>query len=123
MNPFVDDIMKTPPPNNWKSLMLDRYDGCTNSDEHMDIYVSQVILYSTDDAIMCMVFLINMMGTTLIWLTHLPLFSINCLSTLASHFGTQFATSQPHFLGACQYKARERRVLMCFYGAIWEGHT
>jgi len=39
---------------NWNSLTLDKYDGTTNNlDEHINMYVTQVSLYTTDDIVLC----------------------------------------------------------------------
>jgi len=40
-------------PPNWNNPILDRYDGSTMLDEHIDAYVSQLTLYSTDGHIYC----------------------------------------------------------------------
>jgi len=40
-------------PLNWKNLTIDKYDDTTNSDEHMDVYITHVSLYTMDDAILC----------------------------------------------------------------------
>ena len=38
-------------PSNWKGLSIDRYDGTADPDEHVDIYVTQISLYTDDDAV------------------------------------------------------------------------
>ncbi|XP_020206270.1 uncharacterized protein LOC109791388 [Cajanus cajan] len=43
-HPFVDGIMETPLPRGWKPLHLDRYDGTTDPDEHIDLYTTQLAL-------------------------------------------------------------------------------
>jgi len=97
-HPFVDGIMETPLPRGWKTLVIDRYDGTTDPDEHMHVYLTQVGLYSTEDAIMCKVFPTSLKGAALSWFTRLAPFSIDCFDALTAQFETQFATSRPHNL-------------------------
>lgn len=37
---FIDNITKNPLPKHWKSLALDRYDGTTEPNEHISLYVT-----------------------------------------------------------------------------------
>nr|KYP44992.1 hypothetical protein KK1_033453 [Cajanus cajan] len=64
-HPFVDDIMETPLSHRWKPLHLDRYDGTTDPDEHIDLYTTQVNLYTNNDAILCRVFPTSLKGAAL----------------------------------------------------------
>lgn len=43
-------------PSNWQNLTIEKYDDTTNPDEHLDVYITQVSLYTMDDAILCWVF-------------------------------------------------------------------
>nr|KYP56647.1 hypothetical protein KK1_002891 [Cajanus cajan] len=61
----MDDIMETPLPFRWKPLHIDRYVGTTDLDEHIDMYTTQVNLYTNEDAILCRVFLTSLKGATL----------------------------------------------------------
>jgi len=40
-------LMVGSPSHNWKSLTVEGYDGSTYPDEHIDIYVTRINLYST----------------------------------------------------------------------------
>nr|KYP48680.1 hypothetical protein KK1_029662 [Cajanus cajan] len=71
--------METPLPHGWKPLHLDRYDGTTDPDEHIDLYTTQVNLYTNNDAILCRVFPTSLKGAALNW-----------------RFTAQYATSRPH---------------------------
>jgi len=53
MTPFFDRIMEVDLPLGWKPLNLERYDGTTDSDEHLDVFLTQINLYTNDDAILC----------------------------------------------------------------------
>ena len=55
-HPFTDFVIEAPLPDKWKRVNRDRYDGTTDPDEHMDAYTTHMILYTTDDAVLCRVF-------------------------------------------------------------------
>ncbi|XP_020234613.1 uncharacterized protein LOC109814565 [Cajanus cajan] len=42
--------MQSPLLDHWKALPIDKYDGTTDPDEHIDIFLTQVTLNTTDDA-------------------------------------------------------------------------
>ncbi|XP_020208941.1 uncharacterized protein LOC109793886 [Cajanus cajan] len=88
--------METPLPFGWKPLHLDRYDDTTDPDEHIDLYVTQVNLYTNDDAILLRVFWTSLTGAALAWYTQLPAGSIDNFDTLVRRFTAQYATSRPH---------------------------
>ncbi|KAG5074621.1 hypothetical protein JHK84_055852 [Glycine max] len=41
---------------NWKSLAIKKYDGTIDPDEHLDIYITQVRLYTIGSVVLCWVF-------------------------------------------------------------------
>ncbi|XP_020207206.1 uncharacterized protein LOC109792223 [Cajanus cajan] len=82
----------------WKSLPLDKYDETTDPDEHVDIFLTQVTLSTTDDAALCRIFPTSLRVRALSWFTRLPAKSIDSFNPLASQFTIQFATNQPHQL-------------------------
>jgi len=45
--------MEVPLPTTWKNPTLDKYDGTTDPDEHVEAYVTQVSLYTAEDALLC----------------------------------------------------------------------
>ncbi|XP_020238557.1 uncharacterized protein LOC109817649 [Cajanus cajan] len=90
--------MEVPLPNTWKPLNIDRYDGTTDPDEHIDAYVTQINLYTNDDAIMCRVFPTSLKGAALSWYTQLPPRSVDNFDTLVCLFSAQYATSRPHHI-------------------------
>lgn len=65
-------------PFNWKNLTIEKYDGITDLDEHLDVYITQVSMYTMNDAILCRVFLTLLKGQALHW-------SRGCPSTLWIH--------------------------------------
>ncbi|XP_020207846.1 uncharacterized protein LOC109792816 [Cajanus cajan] len=92
--------METPLPFGWKPFNIDRYDGIADLDEHIDLYVTQVNLYTNEDAILCRVFSTSLKGEALAWYT----FNIDRydgIADLDEHidlYVTQYATSQPHHI-------------------------
>ena len=86
-----DDI-----PLGWKPLNLERYDGTTNPDEHLDVFLTQTNLYTIDNAILCCVFPMSLKGVALTWYNGLPPRSIGNFDTLVKCFSAQYATSRSH---------------------------
>ncbi|XP_020235162.1 uncharacterized protein LOC109815003 [Cajanus cajan] len=96
--PFTPDVAGARLPDNWKNLTVEKYDGTSDPEEHLDAFVTQVGLYTDDDAIMCKVFPTSLKGPALNWFTRLPPGSIDSFTSLSSRFVIQFATSRPHQL-------------------------
>lgn len=82
----------------WKNLTIKKYDDTADPDEHLDVYITQVSLYTTNDAILCWVFPTSVKGQTLYWFSRLPLNTVESFDTLVARFETQFATSRSHHL-------------------------
>ena len=61
-HPFTNTIIEVPLPEKWKGFNLDRYNGSTNPDEHMDAYTTHMSLYTSDDAVLCRVFPTSLKG-------------------------------------------------------------
>jgi len=97
-HPFVDGIVNVELPPKWRGLSIDRFDGSTDSDEHIDVYTTDIGLFTISEAVMCRVFPNSLKGMTLSWFPKLPLYSIDSFKTLVSLFTTQFATSRPRHL-------------------------
>ena len=47
-HPFTNDIIATPLPNKWRGLTMNLYDGSTDPDEHLNIFRTQMTLYTID---------------------------------------------------------------------------
>jgi len=77
---------------------MSQYDDTTDLEEHMDVFPTQVGLYTIDDAILCRVLPASLKGPALNWFTQLPPHFIDCFDTLVTYFGIQFATSKPYLL-------------------------
>ena len=97
-HPFVDGNVNVELPPKWRGLSIDRYDGSTDPDEHIDVYTTDIGLFTTSEAIMCRVFPNSLKGMALSSFTKLPPYSIDSFKTLVNLFTTQFATSRPHHL-------------------------
>jgi len=96
--PFTDEIMTTRLPKGWKNPTLDRYDGTSDPDEHINAYVAQLSIYTTDTHVYCKVFPASLRGVALSWFTQLPPKSIDSFKNLKIKFAAQFAASKPHNL-------------------------
>jgi len=99
-HPFVDRIMNAELPLHWKGLNMEQYDGTTDPDEHLHIYVTQVDLYIDNDVVFCRVFPTSLKGAPLSLFTHLQPYSIDSFETLVGKFSVEFATNRPHHVGS-----------------------
>ena len=59
-------------PSNRKNLTIEKYDGTIDPNEHLNVYIIQVGIYTTDNAILCQVFPTSLKGQTLHWFMGLP---------------------------------------------------
>jgi len=71
-SPFVETILEVPFPGTWNNPTLDKYDGTTNPDEHVNAYLTQVGLHTAEDALWCRIFPASLKGAALSWFTRLP---------------------------------------------------
>lgn len=54
-------------PHTWKGLSIDQYNDTIDFDEHLDVYLTQVSLYTTDDGVMSLVFPTSLKGGAFNW--------------------------------------------------------
>ncbi|KAG4909308.1 hypothetical protein JHK87_055424 [Glycine soja] len=59
---LVSSIMEATFPSNWKNLTIEKYDGTIDPNEHLDVLIAQVSLYTMDDEILCQVFVMSLKG-------------------------------------------------------------
>jgi len=81
-----------------KPLNLERYEGTTDPNEHLEAFLTQANLYTNDDAILCHVFPMSLKGMALTWYSGLPPRSRNSFDTLVERFNVQYATSRSHHM-------------------------
>lgn len=91
--PFTTTIMQTPmlekiPPT------LEKYDGLTDPDDHLRIFVNAMAFYTDNDLIMCKAFSLSLKGETLAWYNTLPPNLVDCFAIVEDLFGKQYASSQ-----------------------------
>jgi len=66
-HPFTYDIIAVPLPDKWRGLTIKLYDGSTNSNEHLNIFKTQMTLYTTDKVVWCKVFPTSLQEGPLGW--------------------------------------------------------
>ena len=75
---------------------MNLYDGSTDLDEHLNIFITQMTLYTIDQTVWCKVFPTSLKEGPLGWFSDLPPNSIANFDALELKFTTQYATSRPH---------------------------
>ena len=82
MSPFADTVLEVPLPGTWSNSTLDKYDGTTDPDEHVNAYLTQVGLHTAEDTLWCRIFPTSLKGAALSWFTRVPAQSIDCFDTV-----------------------------------------
>ncbi|XP_020238110.1 uncharacterized protein LOC109817306 [Cajanus cajan] len=95
-HPFSRRIMEATLLDHWKSLPIEKHDGSTDPDEHLNVFLTQATLSTQDDSALCRIFPTSLKGRALSWFTKLPSSSIDSFNELSSQFTLQFATSKPY---------------------------
>ncbi|XP_020216880.1 uncharacterized protein LOC109800512 [Cajanus cajan] len=95
-HPFPRRIMEATLLDHWKSIPINKYDGSTDPEEHLNVFLTQATLSTQDDSALCRIFPTSLKGRALSWFTRLPNSSIDSFSELSSEFTLQFATSKPY---------------------------
>jgi len=98
VSPFTPFILEMPLPEKWKISTFDKYDGTTNPDNHMRVFMHKMMFHAVSDPIWCRVFSTSLTGEALEWFSELPAGSIDSFSTLKARFSTQFAPLKPAVL-------------------------
>jgi len=91
LSPFIPYILETPLPERWKMPTFDKYDGTTNPDNHMRVFMPKMMFHAVSDPIWCRVFSTSLIGEALEWFSELPANIIDSFATLKARFSTQFA--------------------------------
>jgi len=63
-HPFTGEIITTPLPGKWRGLAIKLYDSSTDPDEHLNVYKTQMTLYTTYNNVWCKVLPHNALGRT-----------------------------------------------------------
>ncbi|XP_020234498.1 uncharacterized protein LOC109814472 [Cajanus cajan] len=79
-----------------ESMPIEKYDGSSDPEEHLNVFLTQATLSTQDDSALCRIFPMSLKGRALSWFTRLPSASIDSFSELSSQFALQFATSKPY---------------------------
>ncbi|KAL2338821.1 hypothetical protein Fmac_013267 [Flemingia macrophylla] len=95
-HPFSKRIIEAPLLENWRGLLMDKYDGSTDPEEHLNMFLTQVTLFVQNEAVFCRMFPTSLRGRALSWFARLPPNSIDSFQDLTSLFTVQFATRKPY---------------------------
>nr|KYP35324.1 hypothetical protein KK1_043640 [Cajanus cajan]KYP35325.1 hypothetical protein KK1_043641 [Cajanus cajan] len=101
----------------WKSLPIEKYDGSTDPEEHLNVFLTQATLSTQDDSALCRIFPTSLKGRALSWFTRLLSSSIDSFNELSSQFMLQFAISKPYkmtSLALAGVRQEKKESLRCF---------
>nr|KYP32005.1 hypothetical protein KK1_047419 [Cajanus cajan] len=77
-------------------MPIENYDGSTDPEEHLNIFLTQATLSTQVDSALCRIFPTSLKGRALSWFMRLPSASIDSFSELSSQIALQFAMSKPY---------------------------
>ena len=106
---------------------MNLYDGSTDPDEHLNIFRTQMTLYTIDRLVWCKFFPTSLREGPLGWFSDLPPNSIANFDALELKFTTQYATSRPHrtssmsLLNVKQERGESLRVFMDMFSKVCMG--
>ena len=119
-HPFINEIMEAQLPSKRKGLNIKLFDGCTDPDEHLNVYKTQMNLYTANKVMWCKVFPTSLQEGALNWFTRLPPNSVDSLKAMAAKFTTQNTTSRPHHVifSPPKHMAGKRIIFTYIHGEI-----
>ncbi|XP_020216781.1 uncharacterized protein LOC109800407 [Cajanus cajan] len=123
-HPFSRKIMEATLLDHWKSMPIKKYDGSSDPEEHLNVFLTPATLSTQDDSALCLIFPTSLKGRALVWFTRLPSSSIDSFNELSSQFTLQYATSKPYrttslaLAGVRQEKKKSLRTFMDQFNKI-----
>ena len=87
-HPFTDEIIDTSLHSKWKRLTIKLYHGSTDLDEQVNVFKTQMTLYTTNKAVWCKVFPTSLQKALLGWFTRLLPNSVGNFKVLTTKFIT-----------------------------------
>ena len=64
-HPFTNEIVEAQLPSKWKGMTIRLYDGSTDPNEHLNVFKTQMTLYTTNKVVCCKVFPTSLQEGTL----------------------------------------------------------
>ncbi|XP_017428934.2 uncharacterized protein LOC108337007 [Vigna angularis] len=91
--PFTSTIMQTPMPEK-NPLVLDKYDGSADPDNHLRIFTNAMAFYTDSDLVICRAFSLSLKDEALEWYNTLPPNTMDCFATVETLFRRQYASNR-----------------------------
>ncbi|XP_068331581.1 uncharacterized protein [Pyrus communis] len=94
MSPFTNEIEQTNPPRRFTMPYFTPYKEEEDQDRHLKQYRSTMILYRSNDALMCKIFATTLQGEVQDWFHTLPLQSIRSFNELSFVFTKEYSSNR-----------------------------
>ncbi|XP_034229460.1 uncharacterized protein LOC117638446 [Prunus dulcis] len=91
-SPFTTEIKQATPPKRFSTPFFTCFNGDSDPESHLKYFKSLMILYKTEDALMCKVFAMNLRGAAQDWFHTLPSGSISSFKELAYVFTKEYTS-------------------------------
>ncbi|XP_070670830.1 uncharacterized protein [Malus domestica] len=93
MSPFTNEIERTNPPLGFTMPHFTPYKGDEDPDRHLKHYCSTMIIYRSNDALMCKIFTTTLQGEGQDWFHTLPPQSIQSFNELSFIFINEYSSN------------------------------
>ncbi|XP_017406206.1 uncharacterized protein LOC108319553 [Vigna angularis] len=91
--PFTVTIMQTPMPEK-NPPTLEKYDGSTDPDNYLRIFINAMAFYTDNDPIICRAFSLSLKDEALKWYNTLPPNIVDCFATEETLFRRQYTANR-----------------------------
>ncbi len=91
-SPFTAKIEQAAPPKRFSTPSFTCFKGDSDPESHLKLFKSLMILYKTEDALMCKVFAMTLRGAAQDWFHTLPSGSINSFKELTYIFTKEYTS-------------------------------
>ena len=102
-HPLTDEIIDRPLPAKWKGLTIKLYNGSTDLDEYLNVFKTQITLYTTNKSVWCKVFPTSLQEGPLGWFTRLPPNFVGNFKVLASKLSRSMRQADHTTLHPCPF--------------------
>ncbi|WVZ20352.1 hypothetical protein V8G54_007674 [Vigna mungo] len=73
---------------------LEKYDGSTDPDNHLRIFINSMTFYTDSDPVICRAFSLSLKDEALEWYNTLPSGSVDCFATMETLFRRQYSSNR-----------------------------
>ncbi|XP_071911843.1 uncharacterized protein [Coffea arabica] len=108
-SPFTREVEDYPLPRRFKIPNIELYDGSTDPEDHLSVFLTHMCLQTAADALRCKTFPMFLKGKARLWFQGLAPGSIRSFTELARQFAAQFVSSKTYSKNAAHLMAVKQK--------------